>query len=218
VSLIATRRNGGKIVHEHIGSLGSIEVPQSIEGRIEFWRTLHDRLAQLSNRVDDPTRGKIMGAVHARIPMVTIEEQRDVKLRNAEADEGFWGQLHEMQHELADGHQRLAADAERAAVKASAAAKKAAEQLAVAKDRIARLKSGEDVDGGLRTLTWQDFQRILVEHGLTKGDLRHAEAFAALYKLDPNCEAEVLAASAKASNRAEKKTVRELLRNRLAGR
>jgi len=44
--------------------------------RIEFWRGLHERLAQLSNRLDAETRGKVMVAVHARVPMVTPEEQR----------------------------------------------------------------------------------------------------------------------------------------------
>ena len=43
---------------------------------IEFWRGLHERLAQLSNRLDAETRGKVMVAVHARVPMVTLEEQR----------------------------------------------------------------------------------------------------------------------------------------------
>jgi len=36
---------------------------------------LHERLAQLSNRLDAETRGKVMVAVHARDPMVTPEEQ-----------------------------------------------------------------------------------------------------------------------------------------------
>ena len=44
--------------------------------RIEFWHGLHERLAQLSHRLDAETRGKVMGAVHARVPMVTPDEQR----------------------------------------------------------------------------------------------------------------------------------------------
>jgi len=47
-----------------------------VAARIEFWRGLHERLAQLSNRLDAETRGKVMVAVHARVPMVTSEEQR----------------------------------------------------------------------------------------------------------------------------------------------
>jgi hypothetical protein len=76
MSLVEDRRENGRICHEHVASLGSIETPPSVAARIEFWRGLHERLAQLSNRLDADTRGKVMVAVHARVPMVTPEEQR----------------------------------------------------------------------------------------------------------------------------------------------
>jgi len=75
MSLVEDRRENGRICHEHVASLGSIETPPSVAARIEFWRGLHERLAQLSNRLDADTRGKVMVAVHARVPMVTPEEQ-----------------------------------------------------------------------------------------------------------------------------------------------
>src|SRR5262245_39541175 len=75
MSLVENRRENGRICHEHVASLGSIETPPSMAARIEFWRGLHERLAQLSNRLDAETRGKVMVAVHARVPMVTSEEQ-----------------------------------------------------------------------------------------------------------------------------------------------
>jgi hypothetical protein len=74
MSLVETRRENGKVRHEHVASLGSIETPLSVAVRIEFWRGLHERLAQLSNRLDGETRSKVMGAVHARVPMVTSDE------------------------------------------------------------------------------------------------------------------------------------------------
>src|SRR5262249_21830089 len=77
MSLVQTRRENGKVRHEHVASLGSIETPPSVAAPIEFWRELDERLAQLSNRLDAETRGKVMGAVHARVPMVTPDEQRD---------------------------------------------------------------------------------------------------------------------------------------------
>ena len=43
---------------------------------VHFRRGLHERLAQLSNRLDAETRSKVMVAVHARVPTVTPEEQR----------------------------------------------------------------------------------------------------------------------------------------------
>jgi hypothetical protein len=75
-SLVETAGENGKICHEHVASLGSIETPTSVAARIEFWRGLHERLAQLCNWLDAETRGKVMVAVHARVPMVTPEEQR----------------------------------------------------------------------------------------------------------------------------------------------
>jgi hypothetical protein len=39
--------------------------------RVAFWSALHERLAKLSNRIDGEAHGKILGAVHALIPMVS---------------------------------------------------------------------------------------------------------------------------------------------------
>jgi len=50
MSLVENRRENGRICHEHVASLGSVETPPSVAARIEFWRGLHERLAQLSNR------------------------------------------------------------------------------------------------------------------------------------------------------------------------
>src|SRR5262245_11803485 len=83
MSLVETRRESGKVRHEHVASLGSIETPPSVAARIEFWRGLHERLAQLSNRLDAERRGKVIGAVHARVPMVMPDEQRALQLEKA---------------------------------------------------------------------------------------------------------------------------------------
>ena len=76
VSLIRTRRECGKMRHEHIAGLGAIVIPASAADRIDFWRRLRARLSALSNRIGDE-QGKILGAVHERIPMPTPDEQRD---------------------------------------------------------------------------------------------------------------------------------------------
>ena len=76
MSLVETRGENGKARHDYVASLGSVETPPSVTARIEFWRGLHERLDQLSNRLDAETRGKVIGAVHARVPMVTPDEQR----------------------------------------------------------------------------------------------------------------------------------------------
>jgi hypothetical protein len=79
VSLVETRRIDGKVCHEHIASFGSVPKSASVDDRIAFWQRLHERLAKLTNRVDAAMQGKILGAIHARIPMVIVDEQRDVQ-------------------------------------------------------------------------------------------------------------------------------------------
>jgi hypothetical protein len=37
VSIVETRRLGGKVRHEHIASLGSIETPLSVANQVAFW-------------------------------------------------------------------------------------------------------------------------------------------------------------------------------------
>jgi hypothetical protein len=76
VSLIETRRISGKVRHEHVASLGAVDVLPTVADRAAFWQGVYERLSKLSNRIDAAAEGKILGQVHARIPMVTIEELR----------------------------------------------------------------------------------------------------------------------------------------------
>jgi hypothetical protein len=71
VSIVENRRVGGKVRHEHIASLCSIETPLSDANWVAFWRRVHERLAKPSNRIDLATQGKIRGDIHSQIPMVT---------------------------------------------------------------------------------------------------------------------------------------------------
>jgi hypothetical protein len=84
VSLIQTRREGGKARHEHIAGLGAITIPTSAADRIAFWRRLHDRLSALSNRIVDE-QSKILVAIDERIPMPTPDELRDVERQGGSA-------------------------------------------------------------------------------------------------------------------------------------
>jgi hypothetical protein len=175
-SLIETRRVDCKVRHEHIAMLGSIIMPPSISDRITFWTRLHERLAKLSNRVDAADQGKIMGAVHARVPMVTPDEQRALQLENAKADVKFWDGLADMHAATAQEHKGLAATAERAAAAGEIERAKAAEHAELTKDRIARIERGENVSGGLgKPMTREDFERELIKVGFTKEHLRHCE-------------------------------------------
>jgi hypothetical protein len=172
-SLVETRRIDGKVRHEHIAGLGSVEMPLSVEGRLAFWQRLHERLAKLSNRVDAVMQGKLLGDIHVRIPMVTLDEQRALQLRNAEADEQFWTNIHDMHAGTVEGHKGLATTAERKIAEGEAEMAKAASHRDAAKERRERLQRGEDVPGGLgKPLTREDAERIMREpgnHGTTTG-------------------------------------------------
>jgi hypothetical protein len=115
VSLRESRRIDGKPRCEHIASLGSIPEPTTTADRVAFWARLHQRLAKLSNRIGAEDQEKILGSVHARIPMVTIDDMRAVQRENAEADEKFWSGLQGMDTEQAEGHKELAAKSARIA-------------------------------------------------------------------------------------------------------
>ena len=82
-ALIEARRRGGRPRQEFVAVLGSIPWPEpSFDARIAFWETLHQRLSRLANRIGDT--GKIMGAIHAQIPMPTQEELAEQQRGSAE--------------------------------------------------------------------------------------------------------------------------------------
>lgn len=102
------RRVDGKVRPEHIAALGSVGDPATVAERVAFWGQLHRRLDKLSNRIGADDQAKIIGAIHARIPMVTIDEQCALQRENAEADEKFWSGLQDMNAEQAEGHKDIA--------------------------------------------------------------------------------------------------------------
>jgi hypothetical protein len=171
VSLCETRWATRKVRHEHIAQLGSVPVPPSIADRIA-WKRLHERLPKLSNRINADAQAKILGDIHARIPMVTLDGMQALKIENTEAEERVWSSIHAMHEEKVGGQKELIAATERAIAGGSELMTKAAAQIADAKDRAKRLRKGEDVPGGLaKPLTLEDFFKA----GLTKEELRRCE-------------------------------------------
>jgi hypothetical protein len=162
---------------------------RNMEARLAFWRRLQERLARLSNRVDAETQARVLAdidakvraAVHARVPMVTLDEQHRLKIENAEANERFWTTLHSMHEEQVNGHKDILAITERSIAAISAHMAEAAAKAADAKDRIERIRKGEDVPVGKR-LTREDVERILREAGLTTADIRHMDLVTAFHK------------------------------------
>jgi hypothetical protein len=148
-SLVETRRVEGKVRHEHIASLGTIDAGLSIADRIAFWQQLHHRLDRLANRLDTVAYAKVLGEIHAHIPMATFEEVRALQIANAEADERLWHQLSELQAEQAESNSQLATKAGHAAAEAKEQAANASTKAEAARDRVERLKRGEAVASGL---------------------------------------------------------------------
>jgi hypothetical protein len=101
-SLVETRREGSASAHGHIAGFGSVPDPASIADRVAFWADLHDRLDRLGNRLG-PDLGKVMGMVHDRVPMPTPDEQRELQLENARADERLYSGLADWHADTAAG-------------------------------------------------------------------------------------------------------------------
>jgi hypothetical protein len=181
LSLVETRRADGKVRHEHVASLGSIETPPTVADRVAFWARLHERLARLSNRLDGEAQGKVLGAVHARVPMVTADEQRVLQLENAKADAGQWSRLHGMHAATVEDHKALAATVAASIAEGESDVAQTAASAKAAQERVERIERGENVEGGLgRPATREDFQAALIKAGFTREELRHGEV---LYEL-----------------------------------
>jgi hypothetical protein len=115
-SLTETRRQGGKVRHEHVAGLGSVSLSLSAADRIAFWTKLHQRLDVLSSRVDAAQRGAILTAIHARIPMPTAEEREEAEATagRTKVDRRYDAMLTEI---VAHGGAEMAKRAERRTIK-----------------------------------------------------------------------------------------------------
>jgi hypothetical protein len=181
VSLITTRRVPGKVLQEHVAALGSVADPASAYDRIKFWQALHLRLAGLRNRVDANTAGQVMTAIHSRIPMVTPDEQRELRLATAEEEARLAQSLLDMHVESVTGHKALIQRAQASVSQGEAAAADLAKDAGEAGERAKRLRSGEDAPGKIsRPMTQGEFMKAI---GWTKADLRHARVLQELHKL-----------------------------------
>ena len=181
-SLIETCRASGKVVAEHIGTLGSVDAAMSVRERIAFWAKLSGRLASLGNRVGPDEHAKLYAAIHARIPMVTSDEQRDVQEENAKNEESFWGAIRDINAATAEDHKRLAASAEEKLKECELAAADAADRSETAKKRLAKLKEGEAVSGGLGKKL--DVVAMMKALGFTPRDMKRMRLMASLSEAD----------------------------------
>ena len=207
LSLVETRRVNGKVRHEHVASLGSVETPPTVAGRIAFWQRLHQRLAQLGNRLDGEAQAKVLGAVHARVPMVTADEQRALQLEHAKADAKQWAHLHDMHAGTVEDYKGLAATVATEITKGEAHAAQAEAHAKTAQDRVERIERGENVEGGLGQPV--AVEQILRRIGLTTRDMNHARLLASV---PDESISNVMDASAKASVEASQRASESISR------
>jgi hypothetical protein len=215
-SLIETRRTDGKVRHEHVAGLGAVPIEPSIADRVAFWGALHQRLGKLSNRFSHETHGKLIGQIHARIPMPTVDEQRQLQKANAEADVRHWSAIAEMNSDAAIERMMLSDKARAAAEASLKLCDDSGAKAEAAEERLARIDRGEDVSGGLgKPVT---LEQIALAAGWTKAMIRDAKhLYALLTELESRgIEKDYWAAltnrQEKADRRIERQAERDVLR------
>ena len=173
LSLVETRRQGGKVRHEHVASLGAIPSLLTVAGRVEYWQDLHQRLGRLSNRLDSETQAKILGAVHARVPMPTVEEIHALNLEEAKQHEAAWRMRHVSTEAIVDENKLRLKAAERLVADGEPLVAVAAEEVKAAEERRERIERGENVPFPGKPPT-------LKELGITPAHARYAMTMASL--------------------------------------
>jgi hypothetical protein len=88
VSIVATRREDGKVKHTHVASLGSI-VGDSLRGRDTFWNECKVRLVRLANRLG-PDADRLRQVIAARIPPLTDTDRMALDAEAWDSLEGMW--------------------------------------------------------------------------------------------------------------------------------
>jgi hypothetical protein len=168
LSLVETSRRNGKVVHEHVASLGAAPLAPSVADRVDFWTRLHQRLGRLANRLDDAMQAKILGAVHARVPMPTLDERQALQLDRAKQHEAGWQIGHIQAEGIVAANKALRDGASKMVAEGEPVVANAAEELKAATDRRERIERGENVSLPGKPLTPKDF-------GFTAAQVRHMQ-------------------------------------------
>jgi hypothetical protein len=207
VSLVETHRVDGRIRHSHVAGLGSVAVPASAADRWEFWTKLTFRLETLANRVTGETKAAIVAAVHARIRMLTPEEQKSVQVDYAKEDLRQWEMLHGLNADRLDGHKALAAKAARDIAAAEEGAEIGAGVVKAAQAKPAKVEAGELA----AVAKPMDAEALFKSLGITRSKVRHMRTMAAIGE---DAIPEIIDAGIKASDRAIRAAARAILARR----
>ena len=124
VSLVENKRVDGKVRQEHIADLGAIDgymlpsfypdgapqdeawTRQSVRLRDAFWQNIEQVLSRLGNRIDPEYRNELRAAIHARIPMLTVDEREALPKWQTKEQVFAW-------HRMADMYVSLITQAEK---------------------------------------------------------------------------------------------------------
>jgi hypothetical protein len=175
----------------HVAGLGSVPLPPSPADRVGFWIKIHQRLATLSNRLDDEMREAILAAIHARIPIPTAEDQEAAKKSGREANAALSAILRDKHRALADVHRR------------------GVDQETAAADAVDGLESAY----ASRPMTRVEMRRFFKSIGMIASDMRHCQELAALCDLanEDRIISMLAEHGVQAGNRATRRAVRGLL-------
>jgi hypothetical protein len=139
VTLVRTRRVAGKVRSEHVAALGSVPLDGAdrfaVRDRTELWRRLHVNVANLPPE----NQGRLMAAVHARVPLPTEEERGAAALAEAEHDTAFRQTCHASSLEQIENCRTLIAIPEKQIAEQQEGAKREAEHAERATAKAARL-------------------------------------------------------------------------------
>jgi hypothetical protein len=175
VSLVETRRVAGKVRQEYIADFGAIDMPPSARDRQTYWPKVHERISRLSNRIPSDQVGAIIGAIHARVPMVSVDEVPAINKDGAEKNLKWWQTHQAWCDEQVELHKLMKADVERKVEMWS-------EQAARSRAGVERAQAAIDdpTKPPPPELTRKEMIRILRAAGMTKQDMHRARKVAAM--------------------------------------
>lgn len=102
-------------------------------------------LGRLSNRLDDEMQAKILGAVHTRVPMPTVDEIRALQLEHAKEHETAWRIRHTQTKGIVEANKALRDGASKMVGAGEPLLAAATEELNAAVSRRERIQRGETV-------------------------------------------------------------------------
>jgi hypothetical protein len=144
-----------------------------VASRVEYWQGLHQRLGRLSNRLDGEMKAKILGAVHARVPMPTVDEIHALNLEEAKQHEAAWRWRHVSTEAIVEENKVRLKAAQRLVAEGEPLVASADEEVKAAAARRERIERGENV-------SLPGKPPSLKELGITPAHDRHMRAVGAL--------------------------------------